>query len=82
MNRADLFGLLSQGVIVAAKDRMVRLGDWKLVYLPMTDGYLLKLYDLANDPECGRDVAEQHPERRDRLWGLLRDWMQPDRPPP
>ncbi len=64
-----------QEAVVAAKDRMVRLGHWKLVCQPLVNGELLRLYNLRTDPECRIDVSEQHPEIASRLWGLLRAWM-------
>jgi arylsulfatase A-like enzyme len=65
-----------QDRIIAAKDRMVRSGRWKLVYQPLIGGKLLRLYDLKVDPDCRKDVAATEPEVTDRLWGLLEAWMQ------
>lgn len=62
-------------IVVRAKDRMVRLGRWKLVYQPTQDGHILKLFDLENDPECRRDLSAVEPEIKARLWGLLQAWM-------
>ncbi len=67
-----------QARIIAAKDRMIRSGRWKLVYQPLVDGKLLRLYDLENDPTCHEDVAAAKPEVTARLWGLLKDWMAKD----
>jgi arylsulfatase A-like enzyme len=67
-----------QNRIIAAKDRMIRSGRWKLVYQPLVDGKLLRLYDLENDPTCHEDVAAAKPEVTARLWGLLKDWMARD----
>ena len=64
-----------QDRIIAAKDRMVRSGRWKLVYQPLDDGELLRLYDVETDPDCRQDVAAAQPEITDRLWALLRAWM-------
>lgn len=64
--------------VIAAKDRMIRVGSWKLVYQPLEEGYLLKLFDLETDPHCARDVAAGNPEVTARLWAVLRDWMQAD----
>lgn len=61
--------------IVAAKDRMIRLGNWKLVYQPLETGYLLRLFNLETDPECRCDLTAQEPEISARLWGLLQAWM-------
>jgi arylsulfatase A-like enzyme len=67
-----------QARVIAAKDRMIRVGTWKLVYQPLEEGYLLKLFDLEADPHCARDVAAGNPEVTVRLWAQLRDWMRAD----
>ncbi len=64
-----------EGRIIAAKDRMVRSGRWKLVYQPLIEGALLRLYDLKMDPDCRQDVLAAQPEVTARLWELLQAWM-------
>lgn len=64
--------------IVNAKDRMVRIGRWKLVIRPLENGRLTSLYDLETDPGCLKDVASTHPEITARLWQCLQDWMSAD----
>lgn len=64
-----------QEQIIAAKDRMVRSGRWKLVYQPLIDGMVLRLYDLETDPDCRMDVASAQSDITARLWGLLQAWM-------
>jgi arylsulfatase A-like enzyme len=64
--------------IVRAKDRMVRQGRWKLTYQPMTDGALVKLFDVVEDPECRHDLRLNHPEIARRLLTLLEDWLRID----
>ena len=63
-------------LVVAAKHRAIRLGDWKLTYRPTRAGVRLDLYDLATDPEERASVATRFPERfvlmRDRLYEWLR----------
>ena len=44
-------------IIIAAKDRMVRVGDWKLTYQPLTDGAMYRLFNIREDPGCLRNVA-------------------------
>lgn len=63
------------GRIHAAKDRMIRRGRWKLVYQPLADGYLLKLFDLETDPVCQHDVSTTHPDLTTELWGQLRGFV-------
>jgi arylsulfatase A-like enzyme len=67
-----------QNQIYAAKDRMVRCGRWKLVYQPLIEGKLLRLYDVAKDPGCQNDVAANEPDVTSRLWELLQGWMAQD----
>ncbi len=61
--------------ILLAKDRMIRHGDWKLVYQPLESDYLLRLFNLYNDPECRIDVAEQYPEIAAQLRQALLLWI-------
>lgn len=67
-----------QRVVLAAKDRMVRQGKWKLVYQPLEKGSLLRLYDLEQDPECGQDVLSTHPGIAKSLWEQLSHWLTAD----
>jgi hypothetical protein len=64
--------------VLAAKDRMLRRGRWKLVYQPLTDGYALSLFDLAVDPDCSENLAGEHPSIRDQLWESLRAMLARD----
>lgn len=64
--------------IVAAKDRFVVRGSWKLVYQPMETGYELRLFDTVADPECTRDLAARHPDVREELWNELRYFLAQD----
>jgi arylsulfatase A-like enzyme/glycosyltransferase involved in cell wall biosynthesis len=57
--------------IMAAKDRMIRRGRWKLVYQPLTDGYVLRLFDFETDPSCQHDVSVRYPEVTADLWAKL-----------
>ncbi|NIA21587.1 MAG: sulfatase-like hydrolase/transferase [Anaerolineaceae bacterium] len=65
-------------VMVTARQRMVRTPQWKLLYLPLTDGARYELYDLERDPECSKDVKEAHPEVFERLKSRLWEWMEQD----
>lgn len=69
-----------QEIIVLAKDRMVRHGDWKLVYQPLENGALVKLFDIRTDPACRHDVSASHAEITGRLRHLLQTWMEADLP--
>jgi arylsulfatase A-like enzyme/GT2 family glycosyltransferase len=61
--------------ILSAKDRMIRRGRWKLVYQPLTDGTLLRLFDLESDPECKTDVSDQHFDIVQTLLTELSQWI-------
>jgi arylsulfatase A-like enzyme len=56
------------GIILSAKDRMIRHGRWKLVYQPLEADYALRLFDLEADPACQHNVSAQHPEVTADLW--------------
>lgn len=64
-----------QAITLNAKDRMMRRGRWKLVYQPLTEGYLLRLFDLITDPGCEHDVAPEQKEITAQLWVRLQAWM-------
>jgi arylsulfatase len=49
----------------------LRFGDWKIVYIPKPKGpERWQLYNLANDPGEVHDLAEQYPERMEKLLKL------------
>jgi arylsulfatase A-like enzyme/glycosyltransferase involved in cell wall biosynthesis len=62
-------------VILAAKDRMIRHGHWKLTYQPLSDGELLQLFDVAADPMCKNNLIDQHPDMTAMLWQRLNGWI-------
>ena len=64
--------------IVQAKDRMLRVGRWKLIYQPMDYGAYWQLHDLESDPACLRDFSEQQPEVFEDLKQRLIAWMEQD----
>ena len=61
--------------ILAAKDRMIRHGRWKLVYQPLETGHLLRLFDLDTDPICQHNVLDQHLEVAASLQKALMKWI-------
>jgi N-sulphoglucosamine sulphohydrolase, C-terminal len=61
--------------IITAKDRMVRLGSWKLTYQPTTNGPRYALYNLSVDPDCRTDVANTNPDVVRELQKHLAEWM-------
>jgi arylsulfatase A-like enzyme len=58
-------------ITLAAKDRMIRHQQWKLVYQPLESGYVLKLFDVVNDPICQHDLSTQHTDVTNELWVKL-----------
>ena len=48
--------------LIAAKDRAVQRGRWKLVWHAMKEGMRVDLYDRVADPVNRVDRAEDHPE--------------------
>jgi arylsulfatase A-like enzyme/glycosyltransferase involved in cell wall biosynthesis len=64
-----------ESAITTAKDRMICVGTWKLIYQPTTDGPRYELFNLKADPECRRNVAAVHPEIVSELQEYLEKWM-------
>jgi arylsulfatase len=52
-------------------NRAIRRGNWKAVLLPRQGGGAWELYNVADDPAEGRDLAEERPEL---LQELLEHW--------
>ncbi len=46
--------------IYQAKDSVLISGQWKLIRLPLIDGYQYQLYDQTTDPDCKIDVSRQN----------------------
>lgn len=61
--------------VILAKDRMIRVGHWKLVYQPLNDGHLLKLFNIVKDRNCLEDVSGDYPEIVESLWARLGGWI-------
>jgi arylsulfatase A-like enzyme len=64
-------------VTIAARDRMIRAGRWKLVWQPLNEGHRLSLFDLSADPGCTKNVAADHPDVVVELSTRLEAWMRP-----
>jgi arylsulfatase A-like enzyme len=65
-------------IVIAAKDRMVRRGKWKLSYQPLLDGAIYRLFDIETDPDCQRNLIDQYPDIAAELRSLLDRWMDDD----
>ncbi len=61
--------------VIEAKDRMIRLGHWKLTHQPLISGERYCLFDLASDPACSVDVADAHPDVTGNLRERLLAWI-------
>ena len=62
-------------IVIEAKDRMVRVGRWKLIYQPTTNGPRHMLFDVSTDPDCRFDVAAKHPDVAEDLEAHLACWL-------
>ncbi len=62
--------------IITAKDRMVRVGPWKLVYQPTSNRPLFSLFNVVNDPDCRHDLATEHPDTLQMLQNVLCQWLE------
>jgi len=64
-----------RGITLAAKDRMIRHRQWKLVYQPLEDGHVLKLFDVVSDPLCQLDRSAEHADVTRDLWEKLQPFI-------
>lgn len=64
-------------VIIAAKDRMVRVGPWKLTFQPTTNGARYALFNVVDDPECRNDLSSAYSDVVRDLKARLHAWMKP-----
>ncbi|MHB1246458.1 MAG: sulfatase-like hydrolase/transferase [Sulfuriferula sp.] len=65
-------------IVCQAKDRMIRVGRWKLVFQPVEGGALYKLFDLETDPACQHNRALDEPEQTAVLKQQLLAWIEKD----
>jgi arylsulfatase A-like enzyme len=65
----------AEDVVLAAKHRMIRTSDKKLVYVPTRQGARWMLFDCARDPAERIDVAAAQPEVTAALRAQLLAWM-------
>jgi len=66
-----------QEAVVKTKERCLRTEEFKLVYTPGQEAPIHRLYHLASDPHCERDVKGEHPAvyraMKKYLWGWIVD---------
>jgi len=65
-------------IVLEAKDRMIRIGRWKLVYQPAVGGALYKLFDLETDPACQHNRIADKPELAEAMKQQLLAWVKND----
>lgn len=70
--------------LIAAKDRALQIGKWKLIWHSMKRGLRVDLYDRETDPTNRIDRAEDHPEIVEELGRALLPFLAVDGidPPP
>jgi arylsulfatase A-like enzyme len=64
--------------LVAAKDRSLQLGRWKLVWRPLKDGANVELYDRVLDPENRNNIYQKHPPVAAKLGLRLKPFLEKD----
>ncbi|CAG9932780.1 sulfatase-like hydrolase/transferase [Candidatus Nitrotoga arctica] len=62
-------------IVFQAKDRMIRIGRWKLVYQPVVGGALYKLFDLETDLTCQHNLIADKPELAEAMKRQLLAWV-------
>lgn len=62
-------------MVLEAKDRMIRVGRWKLVYQPIKGDVLYQLFDLETDPACQHNRIADEPELAESLKQQLMAWV-------
>jgi arylsulfatase A-like enzyme len=67
-----------EALTTAAKHRMIREGNFKLIYMPTRRGPKTVLFDTANDPGEVLDVSSRFPEVTQRLRSTLLQWILTD----
>jgi hypothetical protein len=63
-----------QEAVLETKERCVRTERIKLIYTPGMHGPIYRLFDLATDPHCERDVKQQFPGVVERMKTALVKW--------
>ncbi|MFH1278025.1 MAG: sulfatase [Candidatus Eisenbacteria bacterium] len=63
---------------VIGKWRMIREGDWKLIYIPGPEGPEYELYHLPGDPRELHDLHGERPDVAEPLRLRLEEWMAED----
>jgi hypothetical protein len=64
--------------LIAAKDRTLQVGDWKLIWHAMKGEPLVELYNRAEDPNNRHDLAAAEPRKVAELGVQLQAWLEAD----
>lgn len=67
-----------EALTTAAKHRMIREGNFKLIYMPTRLGPRVMLFDTAADPGEVSNVASEQPQAVERLRSALMQWILAD----
>jgi arylsulfatase A-like enzyme len=65
-------------LITRAKDRSIRAGQWKLVYIPTTQGIIYELFNTHSDPDCKKECSSTNPAVLTDLKEKLDAWIYSD----
>lgn len=63
-----------QEAVIETKERCLRTQRFKLVYTPGKNGPIFRLFDLAADKHCERDVKKLYPTVLERMKQALVKW--------
>lgn len=64
--------------LIAAKDRVMQVGRWKLVWHSMEQGGEAQLFDREADPLNRKDLSQTHPEILADLLGRMTPYLERD----
>ena len=64
--------------LIAAKDRSLQIGRWKLVWRPLQDGADIELYDRFTDPENRQNIYHEHIDIAAKLGLRLKPFLLKD----
>ena len=64
--------------LIAAKDRVMQVGRWKLIWHAMKKGHKVELFDREADPTNTTPVTDQHPAVVADLLGRMAPYLERD----
>ena len=64
--------------LIAAKDRVMQVGRWKLIWHALEEGMKIELFDRENDPSNLNPVTDQHPEIAAELLDRMTPYLERD----